>query len=280
MAKLVIQQSDGTTRDVVLDRDRISIGRRPDHDICLPFPAVSADHAEIVTVGADSFLHDLGSTNGTVVNGERVTKHFLRDHDRIEIGRQQLVYLPNESQVVERVSDGSLDNEMRIDAGIGHQIESASGEVGLAAREPQADIQGLAPVDELLSDLMHMESDAAVAVEMPPMVSVVEVSKRMRAEVAPTAPPHGTSGVFIEVMSGPNAGQITPMTKSEFVLGKAGATKAIIRHDVDQFLLIPRTGAACIVNGQKVPPEGTRFSFGELVEVAGVRLRLGRRRPL
>ena len=85
MAKLVIHQPDGTLREVKLDRDRITIGRRADHDICLPYPAVSADHAEIVTVISDSFLHDVGSTNGTLVNGKRITKHFLRDHDRIGI---------------------------------------------------------------------------------------------------------------------------------------------------------------------------------------------------
>ena len=66
MAKLVLHQPDGTMRDIPLDRDRVTIGRRADNDVCLPFPAVSADHAEIITVEADSFLHDLGSTNGTL----------------------------------------------------------------------------------------------------------------------------------------------------------------------------------------------------------------------
>src|SRR5512133_2067126 len=101
MAKLVLHRPGGEMRDVPLDQDRLTIGRRADHDVCLPFPAVSADHAEIITVMADSFLHDLGSTNGTFVNGERVTKHFLRNHDKIDIGRQQLVYLTNDAETVE-----------------------------------------------------------------------------------------------------------------------------------------------------------------------------------
>ena len=125
MAKLVIHQPDGSLREVKLDRDRITIGRRADHDICLPNPAVSADHAEVITVVSDSFLHDVGSTNGTLVNGQRVNKHFLRDHDRIDIARQQLVYLVNEAEMVEpltppvselRAAEPAVDEEKIGDA--------------------------------------------------------------------------------------------------------------------------------------------------------------------
>lgn len=93
MGKLVIFLADGKSLDVPLDRERITIGRRPDNDVCLPFPAVSGEHAQVVTILADSFLEDLGSTNGTLVNGKPIVKHFLRDRDAIDIGRQRLTYL-------------------------------------------------------------------------------------------------------------------------------------------------------------------------------------------
>ena len=51
-----------------LKRERMTIGRRADNDICLPNLAVSGEHAAIVTILADSFLEDMGSTNGTLVN--------------------------------------------------------------------------------------------------------------------------------------------------------------------------------------------------------------------
>jgi len=92
MAKLVLHRDGGEMRDIPLDQDRITIGRRADHDVCLPFPAVSADHAEIITVMADSFLHDLGSTNGTFVNGERVSSQRLQDGDRLTIGRTSATF--------------------------------------------------------------------------------------------------------------------------------------------------------------------------------------------
>ena len=70
MGKLVLFLADGTTMDVPLDKERITIGRRADNDVCLPYPAVSGEHAQVVTILADSFLEDLGSTNGTLVNGK------------------------------------------------------------------------------------------------------------------------------------------------------------------------------------------------------------------
>ena len=93
MGKLVLFLKDASPVEIPLAKERVTIGRRADNDVCLPFPAVSGDHAAVVTILADSFLEDLGSTNGTLVNGRPVAKHFLRDRDQIDIGRQLLVYL-------------------------------------------------------------------------------------------------------------------------------------------------------------------------------------------
>jgi len=93
MGKLVVFLKDASPVEVPLDKERVTIGRRPDNDLCLPHPAVSGEHAAVVTILADSFLEDLGSTNGTLVNGKPVAKHFLRDRDQIDIGRQLMVYL-------------------------------------------------------------------------------------------------------------------------------------------------------------------------------------------
>jgi pSer/pThr/pTyr-binding forkhead associated (FHA) protein len=277
MAKLVIQQSDGTTREVVLDRDRITIGRRGDHDVCLPFPAVSADHAEIVTVGTDSFLHDLGSTNGTVVNGERVTKHFLRNHDRIEIGRQQLVYLPNEAEMLEPVRRSIQDG---IAAEASDEPEAAVAFMETRASDSATE-QGaqLSPVDALLTDLMEMNTEASVAIDIPAPVSMVAPTQHAVVAEGTAAPYEGaTAGAYVEVMSGPNAGQITPMTKSEFILGKAGAPVAAIRRVEEVYRLVPLNESRVpTLNGQSIAPDGTDLKFGDAMEISGVKLRFNRR---
>jgi len=96
MGKLVLFLKDATPVEIPLVKERVTIGRRPDNDVCLPYPAVSGEHAAVVTILADSFLEDLGSTNGTLVNGRPVAKHFLRDRDQIDIGRQLIVYLADD----------------------------------------------------------------------------------------------------------------------------------------------------------------------------------------
>jgi pSer/pThr/pTyr-binding forkhead associated (FHA) protein len=69
-----------------------TIGRTPDNQIVVPIREVSRRHAEIVLTGAGYVLKDLGSPNGTFVNGERVSEHQLQDDDRIAMGGQVFVF--------------------------------------------------------------------------------------------------------------------------------------------------------------------------------------------
>jgi len=281
MAKLVLHIPGGGMRDVALDRDRVSIGRRADNDVCLQYPAVSADHAEIVTVRGDSFLHDLGSTNGTLVNGNRVVKHFLQDRDTIDIGRVQLVYLVDEHEVIAPLeSDVTRSTSIEQPRSIEEPTSDVAALVGNEHAESAADRNQPAPVDELLADLMASNSVAAVAVEIPSTISTVSATRggaigeqELRTDVM--------SGVYVEVMNGPNAGHIAPMTRREFVLGQAGATKAVIKRDEDGFSLVPvDLNSLTRVNGERVRPEGVRLAFGDTIDVVGVMLRFGRRPPL
>lgn len=93
MGKLIVTYADGTTAEIPLDKERVTIGRHPDNDIPLPDKAVSGHHAVIITILKDSFLEDLDSTNGTLVNGRRVAKHPLADGDEIRIGRNTLRFV-------------------------------------------------------------------------------------------------------------------------------------------------------------------------------------------
>lgn len=73
----------------------IVLGRGPDGvDVCLPGPRVSRRHARLEPVpGGTHRLLDLGSTNGTLVNGHRVTSVLLEPLDRVQVGEHVLVYL-------------------------------------------------------------------------------------------------------------------------------------------------------------------------------------------
>ena len=64
----------------------LAIGRAPDNDVCIPDQSVSQHHARVsVTAEGAIFIEDLGSTNGTYVNGEKITRQMLRDGDKVLI---------------------------------------------------------------------------------------------------------------------------------------------------------------------------------------------------
>ncbi len=78
-AALVIRAGGGRAGEsFALERDRLTVGRRPDSDIFLDDVTVSRDHAILVRRGSDYYLDDCGSLNGTYVNRRRIESHRLQ----------------------------------------------------------------------------------------------------------------------------------------------------------------------------------------------------------
>ena len=67
--------------------DRVEIGRALECDISILEPALSRKHAELELVGDDLVLRDLGSANGTYVNGEKIDEVKLKDGDRMQFDK-------------------------------------------------------------------------------------------------------------------------------------------------------------------------------------------------
>ena len=133
MAKLVLSLNGAVQGEYELNQERITIGRKPDNDIPIDNLAVSGKHALIITILDDSFLEDLGSTNGTYVNGKLVKKHALKNGDVIAIGKHELKYV-NEHATAD---DDEFEKTMIIKPG------SASAAVAAAKAAEKA---GAAPV--------------------------------------------------------------------------------------------------------------------------------------
>lgn len=85
-----VRLSDG--RRITVGAQSLVIGRLPECAIVLNDPNVSRRHAEIRRRGADVFVVDLGSTNGTRVNGVRVKEQLLKDGDEIEVGTSNVLF--------------------------------------------------------------------------------------------------------------------------------------------------------------------------------------------
>jgi len=93
MAKLILSMDGLVLKEIPLSKERTTIGRKAHNDIQIDNLAVSGEHAVIVTILNDSFMEDLGSTNGTLVNGNPVKKHFLQNNDVIELGKYKLKFI-------------------------------------------------------------------------------------------------------------------------------------------------------------------------------------------
>jgi pSer/pThr/pTyr-binding forkhead associated (FHA) protein len=93
MAKLIFSLNNDFLGEFTLDKERITIGRRPSNDIHIDNLAISGEHAVIKMIGRDAFLEDLDSTNGTHVNGSPVQQHILQHNDVIALGKYQLRYI-------------------------------------------------------------------------------------------------------------------------------------------------------------------------------------------
>ena len=93
-AMLVIRAGGGRAGESFpLEGDRMTVGRRPDSEVFLDDVTVSRDHAVIVRRGAEYFLDDCGSLNGTYVNRRRIESQRLADGDELQIGKYKLAFL-------------------------------------------------------------------------------------------------------------------------------------------------------------------------------------------
>src|SRR2546421_2664256 len=87
MPKLTIRTETGQSISHDLVEETYTIGRSPENSIQLDDTSVSGRHAELAVVAENCYLKDLGSTNGTLVNGQSVSGVQLRAGDRIRFGK-------------------------------------------------------------------------------------------------------------------------------------------------------------------------------------------------
>ena len=90
MNKIKVFENDVPKKTISLKDGAVTIGRSDDNDIHIKDSTVSSHHAKIVTYYDASYIEDMGSTNGTFVNGKKVQKHILHPGDVITLGTHTL----------------------------------------------------------------------------------------------------------------------------------------------------------------------------------------------
>lgn len=149
MAKLILSMDGLVLKEIALDKERLTIGRKPHNDIQIDNLAISGEHAVVVTILKDSFLEDLNSTNGTLVNGQPIKKYILRNNDVVELGKYRLKYMIGEAEAsgdfektaMVRPGMARVAAEMELAPTAGSPTRS---NIGIAPPAPAAGIPGAA----------------------------------------------------------------------------------------------------------------------------------------
>ncbi len=97
MATIILAKDGIALQELPLLKTRITIGRRTYNDIVIDAPGISAEHAVIITTSTESYFEDLGSTNGSRMNGQPIQRHVLQGRDVIELATHTIQYCANES---------------------------------------------------------------------------------------------------------------------------------------------------------------------------------------
>jgi pSer/pThr/pTyr-binding forkhead associated (FHA) protein len=247
MAKLILSMDGLVLKEINLTKERTTIGRKPHNDIQIDNLAVSGEHAVIVTILQDSFLEDLGSTNGTVVNGQSIKKHFLQNNDIIELGKYKLKYVNETPAGVAKAADFEKTMVLRPGA-----VTPAPGPASVPAAQAAP-----APAAAKMGDTAQ-----GPATTMPPVSA---------AAPKPAAAPQKSAA--LQLLSGANAGKELDLTKPLTTLGKPGVQVAVITRRPQGFFITHVEGASFpVVNGKPLDAQAHALNDHDVIELAGVKM--------
>lgn len=274
MARIILYLNDQFLREIPLSRETITIGRKPDNDVSLDHHAVSGYHAQIITLLNDSFVEDLGSTNGTRVNDTPIRKRALKEGDTISIYHYRLVYTRLSGSLQPLASD-QLEKTMivRMDA-LGLPNDAADARLEQAVRK-----LGTEPVMErprAIPGPLRPTPQASPVAEKPGPVT------RPVATPAPTPSPQTRSenppprSARLQILSGPNAGRSLELVKALTTLGRPGVQVAAISRRTQGYKIIHVDGGASgespKVNGKPIGKDSHGLNNGDVIDIAGVRM--------
>jgi pSer/pThr/pTyr-binding forkhead associated (FHA) protein len=278
MAKLILSMDGLVLKEIPLTKERTTIGRKPHNDIQIDNLAVSGEHAVIVTILNDSFLEDLGSTNGTVVNGNPVKKHFLQNNDVVELGKYKLKFIGDaapagggaagdkadfEKTMVLRPSAMKAAAEQAKAAGGGAQAAVAQRAAAVQAAAATATAAGIADKDAAPKPAPAAPAPAAAPAAAAPAAA---------AAAAPAAKPGQPLGA-IQLLSGANAGKELELTKPLTTLGKPGVQVAVLTRRPQGYFITHVEGAnRPTVNGQAIGAAPHALKDHDVIELAGVKM--------
>jgi pSer/pThr/pTyr-binding forkhead associated (FHA) protein len=233
MEKLVVLSDDESPQEFPLVEKRVLIGRDSTCEICLGDRSVSRHHATLLRVFRGFSIEDEGSTNGTRVNGDVVTKRFLKHGDLIEIGKYNLRYI------------AQLPH---------HQMEE---------EDPDRTVV-IKPVNE-------GSASVAGSFPQPPKPSMTSSPVAEAAPAKPAAAASGSNQAVdgnakVRFLEGDQKGEERVIDRSFFSIGKPGGDLVLINRRHNGYFLLKVGGDNVpMINGKPIRAGGVELSNGDRI---------------
>jgi predicted component of type VI protein secretion system len=278
MAKLILSMDGQVLKEIPLSKERITIGRKALNDVQIDNLAVSGEHAVIVSVMDDAFLEDLGSTNGTMVNGKSVKKHFLQDNDVVELGKYKLKYVvekkaqPKAAPAAPAAADFEKTMVLRPGA-MKAAVEQAKAMAAAGGQPAAAQAMRAAAVQQAAQSaastgVADQDAKTAPAKAAAPAAASASVN----APHMPAAAPKQFTGM-IQLLSGANAGRELELIKPLTTLGKPGVQVAVFTRRPHGYFITHVEGAQQpAVNGRSIGTAPHALKDHDVIELAGVKM--------
>jgi hypothetical protein len=247
MAKLILSMDGLVLKEIPLIKERMTLGRKAHNDIQIDNLAISGEHAAVVTILNDSFLEDLNSTNGTLVNGQTIKKHFLKNGDVVELGKYKLKYVAEQTAQAESADFEKtmiLRPNMVKPAAPAAAVEPAPAPSAPAAPAAQKNFG-----DTHAGGLTPPPAPAPVAAAVPVVAGA------------------------IQLLNGANVGREMDLTKTLTTLGKPGVQVAVIAKRPHGYFITHVEGAQFpVVNGKSLDAQAHALSDHDVIEIAGIKM--------
>ena len=272
MSHLVVTIDEKLLGEFPIDKDKVSIGRKPDNDICLNNLAISGYHSQIITVLDSSFLEDLNSTNGTYVNSRLIKKHALEDGDLIDIGNHRIRYVNGSDEKKQEESSDVLEKTIVLSPNDTGLIRAKT---PLKEEPKQAEVKKEQTIEvkkeQTIVEPKKKPQTVAPRVETAAKKETASTSSKSTSDELPLESINGK----LQVLNGKNAGLVLDLKKSLTTFGSPKLAVAGVTKRAKGYFLIHvqgKEGNPTLLNGIPIQEKAALLEDHDIIEVSGVKL--------
>jgi pSer/pThr/pTyr-binding forkhead associated (FHA) protein len=254
----------------------LKIGRKADNDVVIDNLAVSAHHAKIDSVGDGFVFIDLKSKNGSFVNAELVTSHWLQDGDTINIGKHALTFSYFDSEIRPEDEQSEMDKTMVMDTNEYRSMIDSNEPKPVTAAEPVA-AEPVAAEPVAAAPAEPKKKRIRVTATEPIAAAPVETKKkRARGYITYLAGGEGTLALKNRLTK-IGKDRSSDIVVKGWAIGKTAAT--ISRTRDGYFFSYVEGFSKPKINDKKAPKKPYKLADSDVIEIGSVKMQFIKQKP-